>query len=223
MTSITYQTADVINTRMAAVYKHMALAVLTSMIVGWLISTSPAIMALLFGTPLKWVVMLSPLVAIFFVSSKLENATTGTATLMLHGFASLMGVSLATIFAVYTSTSIVTAFMGAAVLFTVMSVYGYFTKRSLSSIGQYLFVALIAIIIVSIINIFIGSSMLQIAISAIAILVFLGLTAYDTQNIRDMIMSDIGGNIEISGALSLYLNFINIFVNLLSLFGVTED
>ena len=223
MTSITYQTADVINTRMAAVYKHMALAVLTSMIVGWLISTSPAIMALLFGTPLKWVVMLSPLVAIFFVSSKLENATTGTAILMLHGFASLMGVSLATIFAVYTSTSIVTAFMGAAVLFTVMSVYGYFTKRSLSSIGQYLFVALIAIIIVSIINTFIGSSMLQIAISAIAILVFLGLTAYDTQNIRDMIMSDIGGNIEISGALSLYLNFINIFVNLLSLFGVTED
>ena len=208
---------------MASVYKHMALAVINSMVIGWLISTSPTLMSILFGTPIKWIVMLAPLAAVFFISVKLEDASESVAALMLHGFAALVGASLATIFAVYTATSITTAFMGAAVLFSVMSFYGYFTKKNLSSIGQYLFVALIAIIIVSVINIFIGSSVLQMVLSAVAILVFLGLTAYDTQHIREMISSGRGRNVEISGALSLYLNFINIFVNLLSLFGSTSD
>ena len=223
MNATSYLSADVINTRMASVYKHMALAVINSMVIGWLISTSPTLMSILFGTPIKWIVMLAPLAAIFFISAKLEDASESTASLMLHGFAALVGASLATIFAVYTATSITTAFMGAAVLFSVMSFYGYFTKKNLSSIGQYLFVALIAIIIVSLINIFIGSTVLQMVLSAVAILVFLGLTAYDTQHIREMISGGHSRNVEISGALSLYLNFINIFVNLLSLFGSTND
>jgi FtsH-binding integral membrane protein len=130
-----------------------------------------------------------------------------------------MGLSFATIFVVYNLGSIVTAFMGAAVLFGVMSVYGYFTKKDLSSIGQLMFVGLIAVIIASVINIFIGSTVFQMVISAIAIIVFLGLTAYDTQRIREMLSVDQTGNAEISGALSLYLNFINLFINLLHLFG----
>ena len=219
----TYPTASEINTAMAGVYKHMALAVLTSMVVSWAVSTSPALMALLFGTALKWVVIFAPLVAVFAIGMSLHRVSAGTATLMLHGFAALMGLSMATVFAVYTSLSIFTAFMGAAVLFVVMSIYGYFTKKDLSSLGQYLLVGLIAIIIASVINIFVGSSIAQMVISAIAVIVFLGLTAYDTQNIRSQLMSGAGGNVEIAGALSLYLNFINLFMSLLQLFGNRED
>jgi len=135
-----------------------------------------------------------------------------------------MGLSFATIFVVFNMGSIVTAFMGAAVLFGTMSGYGYFTKQSLDSVGRYAFVALIAIIIASIINIFIGSTVMQMVISAIAIVVFLALTAYDTQQIREMVSN---GNAtaadEVSGALTLYLDFINLFINLLQLFGLKKD
>jgi FtsH-binding integral membrane protein len=116
--------------------------------------------------------------------------------------------------------SIVSAFMSAAVLFAVMSAYGYFTKKSLDGIGQYLFVGLIAVVIASIINIFIGSTVFQMVISAVAIVVFLGLTAYDTQKIREIV--SVGGDTgreEVVGALSLYLDFINLFLSLLQLFG----
>ena len=138
---------------------------------------------------------------------------------MLHGFAALMGLSMATIFVVYASVSIFTAFMSAAVLFGVMSFYGYFTRRDLTSLGQFLFVGLIAIVIASVINIFIGSTVTQMVISAIAVVVFLGLTAYDTQNIRQQLSVSTNGNVEVIGALSLYLNFINLFMSLLHLFG----
>jgi FtsH-binding integral membrane protein len=143
--------------------------------------------------------------------------------MMLHGFAALMGLSFATIFAVYTMGSIVNAFMGAAVLFGVLSGYGYFTKRSLDSIGKWMFVGLITIVIASIINIFIGSSVGQMVISALAIVIFLGLTAYDTQKIREELSFDTNGVAEVKGALTLYLDFINIFINLLQLFGGKKD
>ena len=139
--------------------------------------------------------------------------------MMLHGFAALMGLSFATIFAVYTMGSIVNAYMGAAVLFGVLSGYGYFTKRSLDSIGKWMFVGLITIVIASIINIFIGSSVGQMVISALAIVIFLGLTAYDTQKIREELSFDTNGVAEVRGALTLYLDFINIFIHLLQLFG----
>jgi FtsH-binding integral membrane protein len=137
----------------------------------------------------------------------------------LLGFAALMGLSFSTIFVVYTSASIVSAFMGAAVLFGTMSVWGYFTRQNLDSLGKFMFIGLIAVIIASIINLFIGSSLLAMVVSACAIIVFLGLTAYDTQRIREMVSEDDSNSIEVLGALSLYLNFINIFLNLLSLFG----
>jgi FtsH-binding integral membrane protein len=214
-----YRTASEINTAMAGVYKHMSLAVLTSMVISFLVSTSPGLMAFLFTGFMKWIVIFSPLVAIIALSFGLNKVSKSVAQILLHGFASLMGVSFATIFVVYSMGSIVTAFMGAAVLFGVMSFYGYFTKKDLTSIGQFMFVGLIAIIIASVINIFIGSSVAQMVISALAIIIFLGLTAYDTQRIREDVTYDQTGKAEIIGALSLYLNFINIFLNLLQLFG----
>jgi FtsH-binding integral membrane protein len=218
-----YRSASQINSAMGRVFGHMGLAVVTSMIVSMLVAGSPGLMALLFGTALKWVVIFAPLVAILALSFGLEKLTKTQATVALHGFAALMGVSFATIFVVYNLGSIVSAFMGAAVLFGTMAFYGYFTKRDLSGVGQFLFIGLIAIVIASIINIFIGSSVAQMVISALAIVIFTGLTAYDTQNIRQMVSVDNPGNLEIAGALTLYLNFINIFLSLLQLFGQKND
>jgi FtsH-binding integral membrane protein len=223
MYTTTYRTAGEINTAMAGVYKNMGLAVLNSMLISYLVSSSPGMMALLFGTALKWVVIFAPLVAVFAIGFLIEKATKTQAHLLLHGFAALMGLSMATIFVVYTLGSIVSAFMSAAVLFGVMSGYGYFTKRDLTSIGQFMIVGLIAIIIASIINIFIGSSLMQMVISAIAVIIFLGLTAYDTQQIREMVSYDTEGNAEVRGALTLYLDFINLFINLLQLFGMKKE
>jgi FtsH-binding integral membrane protein len=164
------------------------------------------------------------LVAVFGVSYILGNdPSKEVAQLCLYGFAALMGLSFATIFAIYTMGSIVSAFMGAAILFGIMSGYGYFTKRSLESLGQFMFIGLIAIIIASIVNIFIGSTVMQMVISAIAIIIFLGLTAYDTQQIREMVSVDTSPAAEVTGALTLYLDFINLFLNLLQLFGGRKD
>jgi FtsH-binding integral membrane protein len=215
----TYRTASEINEAMGRVYQHMSIAIITSMIVSYFVGSTPALLEFFFTGIIKWVVIFAPLVAILgmtFASEKLDK--TGL-QLFLHGFAGLMGLSFATIFAVFTMGSIFTAFMGAAVLFSVMSFYGYFTKRDLSGLGSFLFVGLIAIVIASIINIFIGSTLMQMVISAVAIIIFLGLTAYDTQRIREMVSSDGDGREEVLGALSLYLNFINLFLSLLQLFG----
>lgn len=217
-----YRSASEINSAMAGVYKNMSFAVLVSMLTSYSISNSPVLMALFFGTPLKWVIIFAPLVAVLAISFTMHRVSKPTAYVMLIGFAVLMGLSMSTIFAVFTSLSIFTAFMGAAVLFGVMSFYGYFTKQDLDSLGKWMFVGLIAIIIASIINLFIGSTVAQMVISTIAIVVFMGLTAYDTQSIREALNYDNDGNVEVSGALSLYLNFINIFTSLLQLFGDRE-
>ena len=216
----TWRSPSEINSAMTRVYGHMSLAVLTSMIVSLAVSSSPALMAFFFTGAMKWLVMFAPLIGIIALSFGLDRLTLRQAQIALHGFAALMGLSFATIFVVFTMGSIVSAFMSAAVLFAVMTFYGYFTKRSLESLGQFMFIGLIAIIIASIINIFVGSTLAQMVISALAIVIFLGLTAWDTQRIREMVsVGDSDGRIEVSGALSLYLNFINIFLNLLQLFG----
>jgi FtsH-binding integral membrane protein len=168
---------------------------------------------------MKWIVIFAPLVAIFAFAFASEKFSKTGLQAFLHGFAALMGLSFATIFAVFTMGSIVSAFMGAAILFAVMSGYGYFTKKDLSGVGQFMFIGLIAIIIASIVNIFIGSTVMQMVISALAIIIFLGLTAYDTQRIREMVSIDNTGREEVIGALTLYMDFINLFINLLQLFG----
>ena len=218
-----YREAAEINSAMGRVYGHMSLAVLTSMLISWFVGSSPELLQFFFTGILKWIVIFAPLVAIFAIGFLMDKVGKQGAQMMLHGFAALMGLSFATIFAVYTMGSIVNAFMGAAVLFGVLSGYGYFTKRSLDSIGKWMFVGLITIIIASIINVFIGSSVGQMVISALAIVIFLGLTAYDTQKIREELSYDTNGVAEIKGALTLYLDFINIFINLLQLFGGKKD
>lgn len=218
-----YREAAEINSAMGRVYGHMSLAVLTSMIISWGVGSSPELLQFFFTGILKWIVIFAPLVAIFAIGFMMDKVGKQGAQMMLHGFAALMGLSFATIFAVYTMGSIVNAFMGAAVLFGVLSGYGYFTKRSLDSIGKWMFVGLITIVIASIINIFIGSSVGQMVISALAIVIFLGLTAYDTQKIREELSFDTNGVAEVKGALTLYLDFINIFINLLQLFGGKKD
>lgn len=224
MENVLYRSATEINSAMGRVYGHMSLAVITSMIVSYLVGTSPALLAFFFTGVMKWIVIFAPLVAIFGVSILLNaSPTKGMAQLCLHGFAALMGLSFATIFAVYNMGSIVSAFMGGAILFVVMSGYGYFTKKDLSGLGSLLFVGLIAIIIASIVNIFIGSTVFQMVISAVAILIFLGLTAYDTQQIREEVSMTNDGIAEIRGALTLYLDFINLFLSLLQLFGEKKE
>lgn len=218
--TIVYKNASELNTAMAGVYKNMSIAVLISMLVSYFVGTSPDLLQFFFTGITKWIVIFAPLVAIFGITIALNsNPPKSIALAMLFGFAALMGLSFATIFAVFQMGSIVTAFMGAGVLFGVMSVYGYFTKQSLDSLGKFMFVGLIAVVIASIINIFIGSTVMQMVISAIAIIVFLGLTAYDTQKIREALAIDNNDSAEISGALTLYLDFINIFLSLLQLFG----
>ena len=217
---IAYRSASEINSAMGRVYGHMSLAVIVSMFVSYFVGSSPELLAFFFTGVLKWIVIFAPLAAIFGVSYVLgNNPSKGMAQLCLHGFAALMGLSFAMIFAVFTMGSIVSAFMGAGILFGVMSGYGYFTKQSLDSMGKFMFVGLIAIVIASIVNIFIGSTVMQMVISALAIIIFLGLTAYDTQKIREELSMETSDSAEIRGALTLYMDFINLFINLLQLFG----
>ena len=219
-----YRSAEDINSAMGRVYGHMSVAVLVSMIVSYFVGTSPELLQFFFTGITKWLVIFAPLLAILAFAFAAENFNTSQLKLFLYAFAGLMGLSFATIFAVFTMGSIVSAFMGAAILFAVMSGYGYFTKQSLDSMGKFMIVGLIAIVVASIVNIFIGSTVLQMVISALAIIIFLGLTAYDTQKIREAVSVDGDtGREEVIGALTLYMDFINLFLNLLQLFGGRKD
>jgi len=217
---VSYRSAEELNSAMGRVYGNMSLAVIVSMLVSYFVGSSPELLEFFFTGVLRWIVIFAPLAAIFGVAMVLgNNPSKGVAQLCLHGFAALMGLSFAMIFAVFTMGSIVSAFMGAAVLFGIMSGYGYFTKQSLDSMGKFMIVGLIAIVIASVVNIFIGSTVMQMVISALAIIIFLGLTAYDTQKIREELSVETSDSAEVRGALTLYMDFINLFLNLLQLFG----
>jgi len=220
-----YRSAAEVNQAMARVYNYMFLAVATSMIVSLAVASSAAAMAIFFGPITKWVTMFAPLVFVFLVPMAINSgiAREGAIALLL-AFAAVMGLSMSALMAVFTGMSVFTAFLGASVLFGTMSLYGYFTKRSLDSFGKYLLIGLIAIVIASIINIFIGSSVMQMIISAVAIVLFMALTAYDTQQIREQVSyADENHRAEVLGALSLYLNFVNIFTSLLQLTGSKSE
>ena len=179
------------------------------------------------GTPLIWLVMLAPLGAVLFLSFRIERMSTGAAQATFWTYAALMGLSLAGIFLLYTGTSIARVFFITAGTFAAMSLYGYTTQRDLSQFGSFLFMGLIGIIIASLVNMFLASSALQFAISVIGVLVFTGLTAWDTQQIKEMYYegdgSEIAGKKAIMGALRLYLDFINLFMMLMQLLGTRRD
>ena len=219
-----YRSAEDVNSAMGRVYGHMSVAVAISMLVSWFVGTTPELLQFFFTGVLKWIVIFAPLAAILALTFASEHFNKTQLKLFLYSFAALMGLSMATIFAVFTMGSIASAFMGAAILFAVMSGYGYFTKSNLDSVGKFMFVGLIAIVLASIVNIFIGSTVMQMVISALAIIIFLGLTAYDTQKIREAVSVDGDtGREEVIGALTLYMDFINLFINLLQLFGIKKD
>ncbi|SDE17089.1 hypothetical protein SAMN05421538_104219 [Paracoccus isoporae] len=182
-----------------------------------------------YTSPLKWVLMFAPLLMVFAFGAVVYRLSTQTATLVFYGFAALMGMSLSWIFMAYTGTSIASTFFATAGAFAALSLYGYTTKRNLSGMGTFLMMGLISLIIASIINIFLQSSAMQFAISVIGILIFAGLTAYDTQKIKNTYLQlrdsdrEFLGKAAILGALSLYLDFLNMFMFLLQFMGSSND
>ena len=179
--------------------------------------------ALLFGSPLKWVVMLAPLGFVFYLSARIKKMSVSSAQITFWIFSAIMGLSLASIFIVYTQASIARVFFISSGTFAAMSLYGYTTKKDLTKLGGFLFMGLIGIIIASLVNLFFQSSALHFAISVIGVLVFVGLTAYDTQSIKNMYYAGDSESVSdkkaLMGALRLYLDFINLFIMLLRLFG----
>ncbi len=209
---------------MVKVYQYMSIALAISGLVAFMVASSPALMQAIFGTPLAFVVMLAPLGFVIFFGIKLKSISAEKAKSFLWIYSALMGLSLATIFAVYTATSITRVFLITASTFGAMSIYGYTTKKDLTSFGSFLIMGLIGIMIASIINIFLKSSGLDFAISLLGVFIFIGLTAYDTQRIKQTYYHFAGNNEMVSkmavmGALNLYMDFINLFIMLLRFFG----
>ncbi|MDY8107626.1 Bax inhibitor-1/YccA family protein [Fulvimarina sp. 2208YS6-2-32] len=179
-----------------------------------------------FNTPLRWLVMLAPLGMVLFLSFRVHKMSVAAAQTTFWVYAAMVGVSLASIFAVYTGESITQVFFITAATFGALSLWGYTTKRDISGWGSFLFMGLIGIIIAMVVNIFLASPAIQFAISVIGVLVFAGLTAYDTQQIKEMYYegdgSAVAGRKAVMGALRLYLDFLNMFLMLLNLFGNRE-
>jgi FtsH-binding integral membrane protein len=182
----------------------------------------------LFVSPLKWAVILAPLALVFFLSFRIQNMRPATAQITFWIYAALVGVSLASIFLIYTHSSITRVFFVTAATFGALSLWGYTTQRDLTGMGTFLFMGLIGIIIASLVNIFLASSMLQWIVSVVGVLVFAGLTAYDTQRLKnEYVYGAMDGEVmersAIMGALSLYLDFLNLFTMLLSLMGSRNE
>ena len=208
---------------MLRVYNYMASGLALTGLVAYVAANTPALMQAIYGTPLMWLVMLSPLAFVLFLSFRIHRIRASTAQLVFWLFSGVMGLSLASIFIIYTQTSIARVFFITAGTFAAMSLYGYTTKKDLSGWGSFLFMGLIGIIIAMVVNMFLASPALYFAISVIGVLVFVGLTAYDTQRIKEMYLAsdtaEISSKKAIMGALRLYLDFINLFVMLLALLG----
>ncbi|MBC7282426.1 Bax inhibitor-1/YccA family protein [Hoeflea sp.] len=182
--------------------------------------------AVLYGSPLKWVVMLAPLAMVFFLSFRIEKMSVSAAQTTFWIYAAMMGVSLSSIFLVFTGASITQTFFVTAASFGALSLYGYTTKKDLSGMGSFLIMGVFGLIIAMVVNIFLQSTALEFAISAIGVLIFAGLTAYDTQQIKEMYYEGDGqataGRKAIMGALRLYLDFINLFMFMLQFLGNRE-
>jgi FtsH-binding integral membrane protein len=209
---------------MLRVYNYMAGGLALTGVVAMLTASSPAMLSAIYGTPLQWVVMLAPLGFVMFLSFRIQKMSMKAAQMTFWAFASVMGLSISYIFLVYTGASIARIFFISASVFGAMSLYGYTTKKDLTAMGSFLIMGLIGVIIASIVNIFLQSSGLQFAVSILSVLIFTGLTAYDTQKIKNMYYQLAGngealGKAALMGALSLYLDFINLFIQLLHLFG----
>ena len=214
---------------MNKVYGLMSVGMALTGGVAWAVGTNETMVQAIFMTPMKWVVMFAPLVLVFVFSAMINKLSVAAAQLFFYVYAAVMGLSIAFIFAVYTSESIATTFLVTAIAFAGLSLYGYVTKRDLSGMGTFLMMGLIGLIVASVVNIFLASSALGFAISLIGVLIFAGLTAYDTQSIKNEYIEHARhadqawlGKSAIMGALRLYLDFLNMFMFLLSFLGNRE-
>jgi hypothetical protein len=212
---------------MLSVYNYMASGVLLTGVVALLFSmggaNSPAAQLFINGGILKWIVVFAPLALVFWLSFGIGRMSGTTAKAIYWVYAVLMGLSLSTIFLVYTGASIATTFFASAAAFGSLSLYGYTTKRDLSGLGTFFIMGVVGLVIAMLINLFLHSTMMDLVISAIGVLLFAGLTAYDTQKIKSMYQavqgSDFVGRSVVMGALTLYLDFINLFLFLLRFMG----
>jgi FtsH-binding integral membrane protein len=211
---------------MLRVYNYMSVALALSGAVAFFVSTSPAMQQVIFGTPLMWVVFLAPLGLVFFLSARIQKMSATAAQITFWIFAALMGLSLASIFIAYTPESITRVFFITAGAFAGLSLVGYTTKKDLSGMGTFLIMGVIGLIIAMVVNMFVASSMLQLGISVIGVLIFAGLTASDTQQIKLMYYEADGEEVtakkSIMGALKLYLDFLNMFIFLMHILGVAR-
>ena len=210
---------------MLSVYNYMASAVLLTGIVA-MVFANTAFGVGIMTSPLRWLIILSPLAIVFAMSFGVNRMKTSTIQALFWAFATLMGMSMSTIFMVYTGTSIAQTFFAVAAAFMGLSLYGYTTKKDLSGFGTFLIMGVIGLLVAMVINLFLQSPAMQLAISAIGVLLFAGLTAYDTQKIKSMYAyvagTDMLGKTVIMGALTLYLDFINMFQFMLAFMGNRE-
>lgn len=231
-TSVARSRTDVlVNDFVRSVYNWMAVGLCLTAVVALYVSTNETLLRLIFGNPIIFfVLILAELGMVFAIAGMVNKMSAGTATSLFVIYSALNGVTLSFIFLAYTRTSIVSTFFICAGTFIACSIYGWVTKRDLTSIGGFLMMGLIGIIIASLVNMFIRSSAMSMIISYIGVIVFVGLTAYDTQKIKNMALtqpSGVDGAVvrkgAILGALSLYLDFINLFLMLLRIFGTARD
>jgi uncharacterized protein len=211
---------------MLRVFTYMGLGLVVTGLVAYIVGTTPALYVPIFNSPLKWVVMLAPLAFVLVFSFKIQTMSAAAAQAAFWAFCAVMGLSLSSVFLVFTGASIANTFFIAAAMFGATSLYGYTTKRDLTKMGSLLIMGLIGVVIASIANIFIGSSALQFAVSIIGIIVFTGLTAWDTQTIKEQYAENFSAESQqkmaVFGAFSLFLNFVNIFQLLLNFTGERE-
>ena len=209
---------------MLRIYNYMTAALVLTGLVAYIASTSPALMQAIYGTPLKFLVLLAPLGIVIYLSMRINSLSVQSAQTWFWVYAAAMGLSLSSIFLIYTGTSITRCFFITASVFGSMSLYGYTTKKDLTGMGSFMIMGLYGIIIASLVNMFMRSSGLDFAISALGVVVFTGLTAYDTQKLKELYYMGGGspdnlGKVAIMGALTLYLDFINLMLMLLRFFG----
>jgi FtsH-binding integral membrane protein len=215
-----------LRSHMLRVYNYMGLGLVITGLVAFFVASTPALYVPIFSSPLKWVVMLAPLGFVLLFSFKMQTMSAASAQAMFWAFCAVMGLSLASVFLVFTGTSIARTFFITATMFGATSLYGYTTRRDLTQFSSFLIMGLIGVVIASVVNIFLGSTALQFAISVIGIAVFVGLTAWDTQTIKEQYAENFDAEsqqkLAVFGALSLYLNFVNIFQLLLNFTGERE-
>ena len=208
---------------MRKVYGKMTLGLLATAITSFLVLSSPALLSVLFSsTATIWILFAVELGLVIYLSARIDKLSTGTATALFYAYSILNGVALTPIFLAYTGVSIATTFAITAGTFGAMTIFGYVTRQDLSKIGSYLFMALIGLIVCFLVNLILKSSMFDLLISCVGVLIFVGLTAWDTQAIKRMSAEadpSMVGKIATMGALTLYLDFINLFLHLLRFFG----